>query len=112
MATCHVRQGGLAASSTASSCQRRGTCYQTSGPSSTFTSAFARPRMRTPRPSGAAARLGAGEIWLSCTSSQGLRGLRIGELRIRGFGFVISLVQTPSIPAFIGGFGLCANDSA
>eukprot|EP00969_Alexandrium_andersonii_P147398 6517850-Alexandrium_andersonii.AAC.1 len=45
----------------------------------------------------------------SRASSQGLRGLRIGALRIGGRYLAISRLRTLSSPAVVGRFGICAK---
>eukprot|EP00969_Alexandrium_andersonii_P025382 1108841-Alexandrium_andersonii.AAC.1 len=49
---------------------------------------------------------------LSRANSKGLRGLRIGELRIGACALAISWPRTPSGPAFVDRFGICARNSA
>eukprot|EP00969_Alexandrium_andersonii_P140825 6228640-Alexandrium_andersonii.AAC.1 len=47
----------------------------------------------------------AGLAGVSRAKSQGLRGLRLGGLRIGARYFAISRLRTPSRPAFVGRFG-------
>eukprot|EP00969_Alexandrium_andersonii_P180533 7978856-Alexandrium_andersonii.AAC.1 len=49
---------------------------------------------------------------LSRAKSKGVRGLRIGGLRIRAREIAISRPRTPSRLAFVGRFGVCANKGA